>query len=181
MKKSLQNMCIVFALILIGTPLFAQDEQNTPSEQKVYVGIGAGLDYGGIGGKVEYLPTKKFGVFAGLGYDLLSVGWNIGATYKIMPDKKISFNPMIFYGYNAVSKVSGASQYDMTSYGITIGANLDIKIGNKGDTMSFGLFVPIRSSKFNDNYDEIKDHPYIEIENDLLPIAISIGYNFRVK
>ena len=101
--------------------------------------------------------------------------------YKILPDQKVSPNLMLFYGYNGVSKVEGASEYDMTSYGVTIGANLDIKVGSKGNKLSVGLFVPIRSKKFMDNYDAIKNDSRIELKNNLMPIAIGIGYNFLLK
>lgn len=48
--------------------LYAQENNQ------VYLGLGMGLDYGGVGAKVEYLPIKNVGVFAGLGFNLLSVG-----------------------------------------------------------------------------------------------------------
>jgi hypothetical protein len=102
---------------------------------------------------------------------------NVGTTYKMIPDKQVSPNLMVFYGYNGVIKVEGASGYDMTSYGVTVGGNLDFKFGTKGNKLSVGLFVPIRSQKFKDNYDEIENDPNIDIKNGLLPIAFSIGYN----
>ena len=150
------------------------------SSQKVYLGPGMGLDYGGIGGKVEYLPIKYLGLYGGVGYNLLSIGWNVGATCKILPNKRVSPNLMVFYGYNGVTKVIGASQYNMTSYGVTVGGNLDIKIGSKGNKLSAGLFVPIRSQKFMDNYDAMKNDRNIEMINSLLPIAISVGFNFAL-
>ena len=167
---------VLTAVLFMGNHVYGQ------SEQQVYLGLGIGLDYGGMfGGKIEYLPIKNFGLFGGLGYNLLSAGWNVGATYKILPDKKVSPNMMVFYGYNGVSKVDGAPEYEMTSYGVTIGANLDILVGSKGNKLSIGLFVPIRSSKFMDNYDAMKNDPRIELKNDLMPIAISFGYNFVLK
>ena len=175
MKNLIKSICFVSVFLFVGNNLYAQ------SEQSVFLGLGCGLDYGGIlGGKIEYLPVKNVGIFGGLGYNLLSAGWNLGATYKILPDKNVSPNLMLFYGYNGVSKVDGASHYDMTSYGVTIGANLDISIGKRGNKLSVGLFVPIRSEKFNDNYDAIKADSNIEIENDLLPVAISVGFNFKL-
>ena len=175
MKTILKSICLVCIFLFAGNSIHAQS-----GEQRVYIGAGMGLDYGGlIGAKLEYLPIKHFGVFGGVGYNLMSVGWNAGATFKILPDKKISPNLMAFYGYNGVLKVEGASQYDMTSYGITFGANLDIALGSR-NKMSVGFFVPIRSKKFMDNYDVVKDHPNIEMKSELLPIAISIGFNFRL-
>ena len=168
-------MSALTAMLFVGNHAYGQNGQQ------VYLGLGMGFDYGGFGGKIEYLPIKNFGIFGGLGYNLLSAGWNLGATYKILPDKKISPNLMAFYGYNGVSKVNGAPEYEMTSYGVTIGVNLDILVGSKGNKLSIGLFVPIRSSKFMDNYDAMKNDPRIEMKNDLMPIGIGFGYNFKLK
>ena len=171
----MKKVLIFFVLLFIGSYTYGQNRQQ------VYAGVGMGLDYGGIFGvKVEYLPIKYFGIYGGLGYNLLSAGWNVGATYKILPDKKVSPNLMVFYGYNGVSKVVGASEYNMTSYGVTIGGNLDIKLGDKGNKLSLGLFVPIRSQEFMDNYDAMKNNPNIEMKNNLLPIAIGVGFNFAL-
>ena len=178
MTRNFFVVSVLTAVLFMGSRVYGQ------SEQQVYLGFGMGLDYGGMfGGKIEYLPVKNLGIFAGLGYNLLSVGWNVGATYKILPDKKVSPNLMVFYGYNGVSKVDGvgASEYEMTSYGVTIGANLDILVGNKGSKLSIGLFVPMRSSKFMDNYDAMKNDPRIELKNELMPVTISFGYNFVLK
>jgi len=172
----MKKICVIFVLMFVGSQIYGQNGQQ------VYFGIGMGLDYGGVfGGKIEYLPVKKFGLYGGLGYNLLSVGWNVGATYKILPDKNVSPNLMLFYGYNGISKVDGAPEYEMTSYGVTIGGNLDIKVGRKGNKLSVGLFVPIRAQKFMDNYDAMKNDPRIEMKNDLLPVAISVGYNWLIK
>jgi hypothetical protein len=174
MKTIWKNACLIFTvLLLMGSAVHAQSD-----EQNMYLGAGFGFDYGGIGGKFEYLPAKHIGVFGALGYNLLSVGWNVGATYKILPDKRVSPNVMVFYGYNAVLKITNAEDYNTTSYGITFGANLDIKLGSRGSKLSIGLFAPVRSGKFKDNYDAAKASPYITFENELLPIGFSIGYNF---
>ena len=165
----------VFAIIIFlftGNYAFSQ-----PHEQKVYFGPGLGLDYGGLGVKVEYLPIKYLGIYGGVGYNLLSVGWNAGATVKILPDKKVSPNFMVFYGYNATLRVIGAPEYNVTSYGLTIGANIDIMLGKK-NKLSVGLFVPIRSAEFRDKYQAAKNNPNIQFSNFLLPVAPGIGFNF---
>jgi len=150
------------------------------NEQQFYFGLGFGLDYGGFGGKIEYLPVKYFGLFGGLGYNLLSAGWNVGASVKILPDYRVSPNLVFFYGYNGMSKVVNYSYYDMTSYGISFGINLDIRVGSKGNNKwSLGVYVPIRSKEFMDNYEAMKNDKRLEMLNNLYPIAGGIGYNFR--
>ena len=132
-------------------------------------------------GKYDFSQITSF-IF-GKRYNLLSVGWNVGATYKILPDKSVSPNLMIFYGYNGVSKIVGNpySGYNMTSFGITLGGNLDIKVGRKGNKFSVGLFVPFWSQEFKDNYNEMKNASYIKLENELFPAAISFGFNFLMN
>lgn len=175
MKKTIKMIALGVISVIAMPKAFAQENNQ------VYLGLGLGFDYGGIGAKIEYLPVKNVGVFAGLGYNILGVGWNVGATYKIMPDKKVSINPMVFYGYNGGSEVTGAPEYDMISYGVTAGVNVDIKMGKKGNKLSAGLFVPFRSQKFMDNYDAIKNDYRVTMEAELLPIAVGVGYNFKLN
>jgi hypothetical protein len=175
----MQKLCsryvfTVFIALCMGSLVYGQQRQG------LYVGLGGGLDYGGMGGKIEYLPLKNFGIFGGLGYNGLSVGWNTGATFKIPLNQKLSLNPIVFYGYNGIMKVNGASEYNMTSYGVTAGANLDIKVGKNGNKLSAGMFVPIRSKEFMDNYDKIKNAPNFKMEQDLWPILFSFGFNFSL-
>lgn len=147
--------------------------------KKIYLGAGGGLDYGGLlGGKLEFLPIKYIGLFAGAGYNLLSLGWNIGGTLKILPDKKVSPNLMLMYGYNAVIVGSDfySEQYETTSYGITVGGNIDIKIGRK-NKISTGLFVPFRSKEFKKIHDNAENTPGMSL-TPLLPITFSVGFNF---
>ena len=186
MKGISKSACIILALLFMGIHTYGQNEQPydeqgeqayEQSEQKTYLGFGFGMDYGGLGGKIEYLPVKNFGIFGGLGFNLSSVGWNVGATLRLLPGSNISPNLIAFYGYNAVLVVEGAPEYNKTSYGLTVGANVDI-MGSNGSKWTFGLFVPIRSSEFNDHYESVKNDSRIEMKNELMPIAISIGYNF---
>jgi hypothetical protein len=188
MESLKRKWSLVFLLSVICNCLHAQTEEegvNSTEEEKAasaYVGVGVGFDYGGVGGKVEYLPVKNLGVFFAAGYNLLSVGWNLGLTYKFIPDKKVSPNLMLMYGYNAVFKGSDSysQKYDKTSLGLTVGINLDIRTGSHGNKWSVGLFLPFRSGKFMDNYDAIKNDSNMELTNELIPIGISCGYNFRI-
>jgi hypothetical protein len=77
--------------------------------------------------------------------------------------------------------VKNAEKYNMTSYGVSFGGGVNIKLGKRGNVLIFNLFLPIRSKKFMDNYDELKNDSRIEMKNYLLPIAFGVGYNFRIK
>jgi hypothetical protein len=180
MKKLIKIVCFVIILFGAGNLYSQTSEQDVNAlRNQIYLGMGAGFDYGGIGVKFEYLPVKHFGLFGGFGHNFLGVGYNAGITYKILPDKKNSPNIIAFYGYNATLQVKGlppGKSLDATSYGITIGINFDVKTKN-GDKLSFGLFVPFRSSKFNKKYDEASQ---ISDVDELLPFALSVGYNFKL-
>ena len=174
MKGISKRWYVIFALLLTGSHIFGQF-----MEQRVFAGLGYGLDYGGFGGKIEYVTAKNIGVFAGLGYNHISAGWNAGATLKILPNKTISVNPMVFYGYNGgVSKIKNAPEYEMISLGATAGFNMDIMLGRKSK-FSVGLFVPFRSRKFRDNYQAMKNDPAVHITNELVPVSFSVGYSYK--
>jgi hypothetical protein len=194
MESLKRKWSAVLLLLVVSSGLYAQVEENgvdpaeeknglNPAEEKksAYIGMGIGFDYGGVGSKVEYLPVKHVGVFLAAGYNLLSVGWNLGVTCKLIPDKRVSPNLVAMYGYNAVLKGedSYAEQYNMTSLGLTVGVNLDIKAGSDGNKWSVGLFLPFRSGKFMDNYEKVENDPNMEVKIKLLPIGISCGYNFK--
>ncbi len=151
-------------------------------ERRTYMGLGLGLDYGGVGVKVELLPVDHLGIFAGVGYNLSSAGWNVGAAFKITPTKRVCPNIVAFYGYNGVfvGGDSYAEKYNSTSYGFTVGGNLDIKVNSKGHKLTFGLFAPIRSKSFMDKYNAAKNDPYLDITSELLPVAFSFGFNWAI-
>ena len=149
-------------------------------KQKVYVGPGVGLDYGGVGGKIGFFFSKQLGLIGGVGYNFLSVGWNVGATYKISPETPFSGNLLYFWGYNAVTRAE-KSKYEMTSMGITYGGNVEYKLGKKGNTLSLGVLTPIRSEKFKDNYEDMKGNVDVKLKNKLWPVSFSFGYNLLIN
>jgi len=109
--------------------------ENKPERAIFYGGFGAGLDYGGIGFKAEYLPSKYVGVFAGAGANFDKVGLNGGLSFKILPDKKSTPFVTAMYGYNAVLKTkapgSGVTTFAKTYYGFSAGGGYDIRVGKK--------------------------------------------------
>jgi hypothetical protein len=174
MKSLLKILCVIF--------LLGQGASLLKAQSKLYAGPGFGLDYGGIGGKLEFVPVKYVGLFGGIGFNFRSAGWNTGLSAKLAPDKKYCPMLMAFYGYNGVFMVwnDTSSPYNMTSYGFSFGVGLDMKTGIKNNKISIGLFVPVREQKFIDNYNAAKNDSSIENLNVMLPIAFSIGYNFSL-
>lgn len=72
---------LLLALIITVSLSFAQTRTNAQEiaqqpASPFNIGIGFGLDYGGLGISVNYLPVKPLGLFAGLGYNLLGMGYN---------------------------------------------------------------------------------------------------------
>jgi len=178
MKKYL--LAILLLCVTVGISAQEQEYLSAENDQELFFGLGFGLDYGGLGVKLEYLPTKHLGLFGGLGYNLLSFGYNVGASFKVLPDNKVTPTVSLLYGYNAVIKVEGASEYNMTSYGVTFGLGVDF-FNAQGNKWSVNLFVPIRSKAFMDNYDDVRNSSYITLNQELLPIAFSVGYNFKIR
>ena len=75
---------------------------------KISVGLGIGQDYGGFGGSFLYYPQRNFGLFGGIGYNLASVGYNLGIKSRIAIGSSTSHVLLSFlamYGYNAVIRV----------------------------------------------------------------------------
>ena len=176
--------CLLFILLLSSGAINAQNRAY--NKQNLYVGAGMGFDYGGLGAKLEFLPIKHLGIFGGVGYNLLSVGWNVGGSFKLLPDKKVTPTLSAFYGYNGALKteIIGPGLHfveDYTSQGITFGGGVDIKFGRRGHKLTTSLLIPIREKDFRDKYNEVKDSPYFDIERKLLPIGISVGFNFALQ
>jgi hypothetical protein len=151
------------------------------AESKMNLGLGIGLDYGGIGGRVTFLPLKRLAVFGGIGYALVDFGYNVGAQYRFIPDNRICPTFAFMYGYNGVIKIQNASEYDEIYYGTSISGGMEIHFGGKDNFMNVELVVPFRSKEFQDRWDWIKNQPNISIVTDPLPIAFSIGYHFALK
>ena len=180
----MNRLFFFFSLLLVTSSSFAQDytRYDTPEqESKMNIGLGIGLDYGGIGGRVTFLPVKRLALFAGLGYALVDFGYNVGAQLRIIPDNKICPTFGVMYGYNGVIQVQNASMYDKIYYGTSLSGGMEIHFGGKQNFMNIELIVPFRSETFYDDWDRIKQNSSISIQSDPLPVAFSIGYHFALK
>ncbi len=149
------------------------------------LGFGLGMDYGGlIGAQMGYSPIKYLDLFGSIGYALINVGWEFGVRgYFVSKTKKHTFRPYgkAMYGYNAVIVIEGASEYNKIYYGPTVGAGVELRFGReKVHGFNIDINVPIRSDKFNTDFNELNNNPNITEMGKPLPIAISMGYHMEI-
>ncbi len=181
MKKFKISIVICFFIVII--PLNAQ-EIPTKNRQFdiVSIGLGVGLDHGGIGGNILFYPSKSIGLFGGLGYAIAGPGFNAGAKLRLVSKKPTSIlNPYVLamYGYNAVIFVTNATEYNKFFYGPTFGIGLDFRTNSMRRGYWYAaLLVPIRSSEVDNYITDLKNNHGIEFKNELFPLGISFGYRF---
>lgn len=167
-----------------GLSFFFDELADNPDPvfDKLSIGAGVGIDYGGFGGNLLVYPQKNIGFFVGVGYALAGVGSNVGI--KIRHIKTISkIRPFLtaMHGYNAAIAVSDAKSYNKLFYGTTIGLGIDTRPRKENNRyFSFGLLVPIRGSNIDEYLNYLKSQG-VTFKNALSPVAISIGYRFMTN
>jgi hypothetical protein len=148
------------------------------------IGLGLGLDYGGVlGAKYTYTPVKYFGVFAAGGLQFGGFGWQVGVKgYFIPKTSKKGFRPnfKVMYGVNTAIYVVNAEEYNELYKGITIGPGMEIRFGRmKKKGLDIDINFPFRSQEYKDDWEKVKNDPRITDAVDPLPFAISIGYHME--
>jgi hypothetical protein len=147
---------------------------------KLSVGLGIGQDFGGFGGNILYYPQRNFGLFCGIGYNLASVGYNLGIKSRVAIGSSSShllISALAMYGYNAVIRVADMRELNKVFYGATVGVGLDYKpFEYSDDYISVSLFVPFRSSEVQDYMDYLEQVYGMVFEQGLFPISFSFGY-----
>lgn len=175
-------------LWLLAWPVmtFAQDyalptpppSQAEPTSQ-VNLGLGLGLDYGGlIGAHVAFVLEPHFAAFAGLGYALVGAGYNVGVVGRMLPESRVCPFISAMYGYNAVIKIEGASEYDQLYFGPTFGIGLEFHKRSSDNFWRVEFLLPLRPTAFQDDMDALKKNPTIEITSEPPPFGISGGFHF---
>jgi hypothetical protein len=175
----MRKVAFILVFFIAVSDLFSQDPSvKKPSFPRYNVGVGAGMDYGGFGGRFTILTCKRLEFFGALGYNLLELGLNAGAAYRILPQSRICPYFGAMYGYNAVIKVTGADMYNQTYYGPTWNIGLEFWPKGSPGFLNLELLVPIRSSEYTNDLKSLKSNPNITFKNEPVPIGISIGYHF---
>lgn len=175
---------LVFVSLLMSFNLMSGQEYMTRRVDVISLGFGGGIDYGGLGLNLTGYVNNSVGFFAGAGYAIAGLGYNVGAKFRYVPQGASGFTPYVvaMYGYNAAVAVTNASNYNKLFYGPSVGIGFEfLRSPQKIGYWSFSLLVPIRSSEVHDYMDYLEDNLGVDFKNGLLPIAFSIGYRRILK
>jgi hypothetical protein len=146
---------------------------------RVYMGLGVGIDFGGIGLNAMSMVTEHVGVFGAFGYNLDKIGLNVGVRLY-SKDQLARWRPYFsaMFGYNTVYYIKNAENFSRTFYGTTIGVGVDLK-DSRSNFWTLALQVPFRTDDVK-AYKSYLENSNVEIKRDLLPIAISLGYRIAI-
>ncbi|HXB44751.1 MAG TPA: hypothetical protein VNV85_11860 [Puia sp.] len=176
MKKS-----ILFSMFIVITRVSVAQNSELPAQNfdRFSFGVGAGLDYGGLGCNLTGYPQKNIGLFAGAGYAFAGIGFNAGVKFRLVSNRRFTPYVVAMYGYNAAIAVTNSPNYNKLFYGPSVGAGFDLgsHAKNRG-YFSLALLIPFRSPDVNSYMDNLRNTYGVSFNNDLLPIGISIGYRF---
>lgn len=190
MKQIRLFLTILILLLTTMGNSYSQNEvkqiaDSVPKEAysvQVNIDLGFGIDFGGIGGKLELEPIKYLRVFFAGGYYFRSLGWNVGLMFKTLPNKRICPNILAMYGINgAFIRNFGynSNPHNLFSRSFTFGANIDFLIGKyKSYKITASLLVPIRSKELMAVYNSALVDPNVDMRQKLTPVLISIGFGF---
>lgn len=149
---------------------------------RIFVGIGTGLDFGGLGVNLMYNLGNNVGVYAGGGYAFAGFGFNGGASLRLTGKNSTSrvvpyFTAM--YGYNAAIAVMNQQELSKLFYGPSFGLGLEFRRrGPKIGCWTLALILPLRSEEVDDYMDHLKTYHAVEFANGLTPVTLSLGYRF---
>lgn len=168
---------IIGTILLFLFSIYSSLAQETA---KLNIGLGMGIDYGGFGTRLTYLPVKQTGLFASVGYNLNSVGYNFGAQFRFPSEKRISCHLTGMYGYNTVLIVESTTISKTTYFGPSIGAGMELKFKKETKQfLSFEVLLPFRPQAYQNAVDDLR---LIGFEvKDQAPLLFSIGYHFSLN
>ncbi len=204
LSKVFKLYTLVLLLVFVGFSIDLSAQNNPDSTQRlpatvassgqvdpgerlfrdvVAIGLGVGLDYGGIGVNLTVYPQKNIGLFAGIGYAFVGAGYNFGAKLRIIPNERfMKVSPYVvgMYGYNTFVKVTNKSEYDKFFYGTSAGAGVDIRFPMNKGYLSLGIIIPFRDPEVDTYMDYLEATKGVRFESELLPFTISVGYRFVI-
>lgn len=152
-KNMKKIIFIIFILSLLHTNSNGQIVDSTQFRtDKLSLGAGLGLDYGGLGGRIIFYPQKNIGLFASCGYALTGPGLNAGIKVRIVAENSTLVKPYftLMFGTNGVYIDKDNPSADMFSFGPTFGLGIETRMRNSMyGYWSFGILFPDTSDAFN--------------------------------
>ncbi|MBL1233739.1 MAG: hypothetical protein P1U44_07355 [Vicingaceae bacterium] len=159
--------------------------QKTQRNEIASIGLGIGLDHGGLGVNFTTYLTKNIGLFGGFGYVVVNIGFNAGVKLRhIVYEKPGNISPyaIVMYGTNSVVQITNAPEYNKTFSGLTFGGGIDFSFNRrKIGYWSFGLLFPQKSQKFDQYVSLLKTRHNVRFTSSAPPVGISIGYKIILK
>lgn len=141
----------VMTLRTNGIAVYLKRQRLAPIVKKVIesdyhsvgsVGIGLGLDYGGIGARVTMLPAGPVSFFVGMGSNLADIGVNFGSELKFSPHRRSSGFVTAMYGYNGVVNST-------IFYGFSAGLGVKVRAARSDKNyFSTSVLYPFRDPAF---------------------------------
>lgn len=168
------HLLLIAGLVLCRAQ--AQDRNATDhvrTASSLHFGLGVGLDHGGYGLRVDVPVDKHIGFFAGGGYALAGIGWNVGATVRLMPASRWCPYLTAMYGYNAALVVKNAHQFNTLYYGPSFGAGVELRRRRGNGSWHFAILRPDRPAEVET--DRIRFHA-----SEPMPVLLSVGYHFMI-
>jgi hypothetical protein len=148
------------------------------------VGLGLGLDYGGIGVNLQACLGNSFALSAGVGNSFAGLGYNVGIKVKKNAEKATNGllpYATLLYGINSIIYVQNMGSYNKMFAGVTPGLGLDIRLSKRSlSCLSIGLIFPIRKPQVQQYIDELKSKGVV-FGKQLQNVAISVGFRFGIR
>jgi len=189
----LKALILLAGFMLISGGLFSQSDSIPVRDDHSRIiaidmthtfdfGLGIGLDYGGLlGFQAGIAPVKHLTFFGAFGYYMIKMGWNVGIKGLLIPKTTTHiFRPFlkVMYGCNSIIVVDGADNYNKVYNGFTAGIGIEFRFGKmKKNGFDLDLNVPLRTIDFWDDWQTIKNDPSLDVLQDPIPVAFSIGYH----
>jgi hypothetical protein len=160
----------------------AKHRNDKSSWDKVCIGAGLGMDYGGIGLHTAVFPVRYVGVFGGFGYALAGAGYNAGVkirgNFRKDPGRTSPYL-VAMYGYTAAIRNEGAVG-DRMFYGYSLGLGVDIFNRSGKGYWSLAFIYPFRSDEVYDYITYMQQYKGMSYPGMIAPVTISIGYKLVI-
>lgn len=178
----MKKLFITTVFILVFFKSFPQQKQKAEEIDfhRFNAGFGLGIDYGGIGGRLTFLPLQQVFLFGGLGYNIDGLGYNAGGGFRFLTGKRMVPYLIAMYGYNAVMLVfingEYQKQYTKAFSGPSAGFGLEQRAGREAKNyFNLELLWLFKSKEFKNYKTDLEENLGAKIIQ--LPVAFSIGYH----